>query len=230
MACGKCLGSQLPGPVGEVLCEQNWKIFYGIAAIIVAAIGVLTNNVQYYSNLLASYCNASLQTTSKIKSNEEECIVVAPLYKPFALSLLEAKAKPGMVEIASSPRMEGTDKNNIMVAAEEGSKTYAGLGSNYIKNNPGADENFFSICTAEIINGTVTVVEGFDPIKDKVKIFCSEHILQENDRTIRYDPSENVTYIDIFVHQDIHEYEDITAIAFLGKIDLTNSIILNEPW
>jgi hypothetical protein len=130
-------------------------------------------------------------------------------------------------KVESSKIMTGTPEGDLMIADAGGSDVFAKGGLNYVIAKEGEDNLFYSLCSTKIIYNKVNVVEGFDPKKDKLKIFCAHNeILPEAIRII-HDKFEGmpVTYVQI---QGKHS---LTAIALLGDIDIkVKDIILNERW
>lgn len=144
-------------------------------------------------------------------------------YEPFAFSGEEVDIN--VVEPAKI--MEGTKDGDLMIADPEGSEIFAKGGLNYVILGDGSNEVYYSLCSTKIINKEVNVIEGFDPKKDKLKIFCAHHKITEKDISIIHDrvEGEEVTYIQV---QGKHS---LTAIALLGNINISvGDIILNEKW
>ncbi len=144
-------------------------------------------------------------------------------YIPFA-----TKADSlGLNEISIAEVMEGTPENDLLISSPKGSKIFAKAGLNYIIANEGADELYFSLCSTKIIDGQVSVVEGFDPKKDKLYIYCGHHEISPKDIKIIHGNFEEqpVTYV------QIEGEHSVSAIALLGDIDINiKDIILNKRW
>ena len=142
-------------------------------------------------------------------------------YVPFSLKADSLDLK----EIPIAEVMEGTPENDLLVADPKGSKIFAKGGLNYIVVNEGADELYFSLCSTKIIDGQVSVVEGFDPNQDKIYIYCGHHEINSKDIKIIHGSFEEqpITYIQI---QGEHA---MSAVALLGDIDIkVKDIRLNK--
>lgn len=130
--------------------------------------------------------------------------------------------------IETGPEMVGSSENaELFIAATEGSKIFAKGNLNYIVDNTGPDELYFSLCNSKVIDGKVTVVENFDPTQDKIKIFCGHDKVTPEQISIIHDEYEGmpITYI------QVQGKNDITAIALLGNIDIkVEDIVLNESF
>ncbi len=146
-------------------------------------------------------------------------------YKPFALSadVPDYKLNP----IDSSTRMKGTPKNDKMLASHEGSSIFAIGGLNYMIAGPSADKFYFSLCSTDIIDEKVGVIENFDIQLDKIVFFCTKIDIHKEMINIFHDQVDNVaiTYVQVCGQ------EKCSAIALMGDIPLTvGDIILNELW
>ncbi len=130
-------------------------------------------------------------------------------------------------KVESSKIMTGTPEGDLMIADVSGSDIFAKGGLNYVIAKEGEDTLFYSLCSTKIIDNKVNVVEGFDPKKDKLKIFCAHNEIIPEAISIIHDKFEGmpVTYVQV---QGKHS---LTAIALLGDIDIkVKDIILNERW
>jgi|GEM_PF-4600014 hypothetical protein len=130
--------------------------------------------------------------------------------------------------ITSASEMEGTmEESELFIAAPEGSRIFPKGQLNYIVNNDGVDEIYFSLCSSKVVDGQVSVIEGFDPKKDKLIFFCGRNEITLDQIQIIHDEFEGmpITYIEV---QGKHS---ITAVALLGDIEITpNDIVLNKPF
>jgi len=145
-------------------------------------------------------------------------------YRPLSMSMEDAA---NLDKIDSASKMEGSEENNLLIADKEGSQIFAKKGLNYVVGGDGADEFYYSLCSTNIIDDQVNVVEGFDPSKDKLVLFCAHHNISPKDIQIIHSrvDGEDVTFVEI---QGKHK---ITAIALLGNIDLkVSDIVLNKRW
>ena len=130
-------------------------------------------------------------------------------------------------KVESGKIMTGTPDGDLMIADADGSDIFAKGGLNYVIAKEGEDNFFYSLCSTKIIDNKVNVIEGFDPKKDKLKIFCAHNEILPEAIKIIHDKFEGkpVTYVQI---QGRHS---LTAIALLGEVDIkVKDIILNERW
>lgn len=144
-------------------------------------------------------------------------------FEPFAITANGLTLN----SIPSDKIMEGTAEGDLMIASPEGSKIFAKGGLNYVISNAGPDEFYYSLCSTKIIDNKINVIEGFDPKKDKLKIFCSHHSIQLEDLNIIHGKFKkmDITYVTIK-----GEHTD-TALALLGNINIkATDIILNDRW
>ncbi len=155
-----------------------------------------------------------------IKSEQQQQVA----YAPCAISAVELDFST----ITSAVEMVGTmDESELFIAAPEGSRIFPKGQLNYIVAGEGPDEIYFSLCSAKIIEGQVSVVEGFNPEQDKLKIFCGHHKISHDQIRIIHDEFEGmpITYV------EVQGKKHLTAIALLGDIDLKpEDIIINEPF
>lgn len=204
MSCGQCAGSKassflgLPAFVSELFCSQNRAVVYNTFKYAVPGIGAY---IGYITNFYGKG------------------------YTPFSLSSDTPGYKINVVR--SSVKMIGTSDNDLMIAYPEGSKIFAKGGLNYVVAGSGEDELYYSLCSTDVINGKVGVVEGFNPVQDKIKFFCTKKTVLLEDIRIIHDTLDDtdVTYI------EVTGGSKISAIALLGDIPIeANDIILNEAW
>jgi hypothetical protein len=150
-----------------------------------------------------------------------QSLCLAADYKPLALSANELNLSP----LPVAKEIEGTKGNDYIIADITGSKILARGGLNYIVLKGGNNQVFFSLCGSKIIDSKVSVIENFNPKKDKLKIFCGHNKINHSQLSI-----EHVVYNDkpiTYVHVNGKHHD--SAIALLGNIDLKISdIILNE--
>ena len=155
-----------------------------------------------------------------IKSQEQQKVA----YSPCAITAMGLDFST----VTSAAEMVGSmDESELFIAAPEGSRIFPKGGLNYVVANDGADEIYFSLCSSKIIDGQVTVIEGFNPEKDKLTFFCGHNVILPEQIEIIHDEFEGmpVTYV------QVQGKKDITAIALLGDIDITpEDIILNEKF
>lgn len=197
-------GSKAAGyAAGFFACETNQNMAYAaVAGVGTIIVGYVTKFGEYFN------------FWSKVTS-----------YKPFALS----SDTPGyeMNVVSSSVKMLGTPENDLMMAYLEGSKIFAKGGLNYIVAGDGEDELYYSLCSTDVINGKVGVIEGFNPVQDKIKFFCTKKTVYPEDIRVIHDKMDDidVTYIEVTGENKI------SAIALLGDISIeVDDIILNEAW
>lgn len=130
--------------------------------------------------------------------------------------------------ITSAAEMEGTmDNSELFIAAPEGSRIFPKGQLNYIITNDGIDEIYFSLCSSKIIEGQVSVIEGFNPENDKLIFFCGRNEITIDQIQIIHDEFEGmpITYV------EVKGKHTTTAVALLGDINITpNDIILNKPF
>lgn len=148
-------------------------------------------------------------------------------YKPVALSMEAFKdyQEHEIVAINSS-KTEGTPENDLIIACAEGGKIFAKGGLNYMVAGLGVDKFYFSLCSTDIIDNKVGVIERF-AANDFIHLFCTKKIITKNDVQIIHDNTEeqNITYI------QVQGDDKISAIALLGNIDIkVEDIVLNEKW
>ncbi|MCT4635937.1 MAG: hypothetical protein N4A31_06860 [Rickettsiales bacterium] len=197
-------GSGAAGQVaGSLACKTNQKIVY------TAVVGVSTAIGGYFAKF-GEYFNYQ----SKVIN-----------YEPFALS----SDTPGyeMNVVRTSVKMLGTSEDDLMVACPQGSKIFAKGGLNYVVVGSGEDELYYSLCSTDVINSKVGVIEGFSPAQDKIKFFCTKKTVYPEDIKIIHDKVDNtdVTYIEVAGENKI------SAIALIGDISIeVSDIILNEVW
>ena len=145
-------------------------------------------------------------------------------YRPCATSAEGSN----LATVETSAEMIGSNKiDELFIAAPEGSKIFSKGGLNYIVANDGADEIYFSLCSAKIIDDKVMVIEGFNLKEDKLKIFCAHNHISASQIKIIHDEFEGfeVTYV------QVEGKHSNTAIALLGNIEITpEDVILNEPF
>lgn len=197
-------GSEAAGKaVGFLACKTNQNIAYAAVAGVTTAIGGYFAKIGEYFNFQSKVIN----------------------YEPFALS----SDTPGyeMNVVRTSVKMLGTSENDLMVAYPEGSKIFAKSGLNYVVAGNGEDEFYYSLCSTDVINGKIGVIEGFNPAQDKIKFFCTKKTVYPEDIKIIHDKVENtdVTYIEVAGDNKI------SAIALIGDIPIeVSDITLNEAW
>lgn len=130
--------------------------------------------------------------------------------------------------VQSATEMEGSiEESELFIASPEGSKIFAKGGLNYIVANTGPDEFYFSLCSSKIIEGQVSVIEGFDSSKDKIVFFCGHSKINYDQVRIIHDEYEGIeiTYV------EVQGKQTVTAVALVGNIDLKpTDIILNKPF
>jgi hypothetical protein len=198
-------GSEAAGAVvGGLACQTNQKLVY------VAIAGVGTAIGGYFVEI-GEYFNFQSQGITS--------------YKPFSLSSDTPGYKMNIVR--PSVKMLGTSENDLMIAYPEGNKIFAKGGLNYVVAGDGPDELYYSLCSTDIIDGKVGVVEGFNPVEDKVKFFCTKKTVALEDIKIIHDKLDDVdvTYI------EVTGGDKISAIALLGDISIEpTDITLNEAW
>lgn len=164
------------------------------------------------------------------------CISVLSLYFYYKSQNQRPNYQPCAVEanglslptVPSSSEMIGSiEESELFIASPEGSKIFAKGGVNYIVANSGSDEFYFSLCSSKIIEGQVSVIEGFDLEKDKIIFFCGHSKIKHDQVRIIHDEYEGtaITYVEV---QGKHS---ITAVALIGNIDIKSTdIILNKPY
>ena len=136
------------------------------------------------------------------------------------------------VEIESSPRMEGDEHDNILVAHPEGSQIFPGLGINVVYAGVGQDNIYFSMCKTQVIDGKSTIIKNFDPTQDKVTLFCSQRMIELDDISYDYDPENDETYVKVTNNvnpKDGSPYKDLFFIIE-GDHDAGLDIVLNQKW
>jgi hypothetical protein len=149
-------------------------------------------------------------------------------YKPVALSVGGFKVYQEHEILATNPsKTEGTPENDLIIAYVEGGKIFAKGGLNYLVAGPGVDKFYFSLCSTDIIENKVGVIEGFDSANDFIHLFCTKKIITKNNIQIIHDniDGQDITYI------QAQGNDKISAIALLGDINITvENIVLNEKW
>jgi hypothetical protein len=240
MSCGKCAGSQVGksflGWIGEIIfCEQYRAFFYEGAKYCIAVTTAAVAGIYTYfltgNQTEKSIMKDDIETS--IKLNGIDCL-------PFATSLAEAENQEDMNIVTSQSVMEGSYGNDIMLADEKGSKMFADGGLNYMIASPAEDEFSFSLCgikiedkTLEVITIT-NVIEGFNPIQDKIKFFCMEHNLEPANFEILHDSINGMDMTYIYIHvvdKAVHEEDDDAFIALVGNLEINSSdFVLNEAW
>ncbi len=142
-------------------------------------------------------------------------------YVPFVISANKINVAP----LDKTKIIEGTRNDDFIIANDDGSKIFSKGGLDYIILGDGNDEIYFSLCGAKIIDGKVSVIENFNPLQDKIKIFCAHHEILPDDIKIFHNKykGKDFTYIHIKgQHRD-------SAFALLGNIKIdSGNIILNE--
>ncbi len=144
-------------------------------------------------------------------------------YKPFALSanVLDLNI------IKTTSLMKGTPENDLMIADENGSSIFAIGGLNYMIAGPGSDKFYFSLCSTDIIDGKVGVIEGFDIDLDKIDVFCTKTDVYKHMITIFHNQVDGRDYTYI----QVCGQEKCSAISLVGNIPLTvDDIVLNDRW
>ena len=136
------------------------------------------------------------------------------IYVPCATNAKDS----GFSQVETSREMIGGDKiDQLFVAAEEGSFINPKSGLNYIVAGSGADTIYFNMVSIKIIDKKITVVENFDPKKDKLEIFVPQYF-SLIEPVIKHSKFEGkpVTYVEFYDDQD----SIITAIALLGDVNI----------
>ena len=171
---------------------------------------------------------------------QEKCSSIAIpeniFLKPSNIELISCKAFASPTNIAdhklnsieASDRTKGTPEGDLIKVAENGSSIFAIAGLNYMIAGPGADKFYFSLCSTDIIDGQVGVIEGFDINLDKISFFCTKTEVHKEMISIFHDQQahdQEYTYIQVCGR------EKCSAIALIGNIPLNvDDLILNERW
>ena len=110
----------------------------------------------------------------------------------------------------SHPFTEGTSQNeSFTVPDNEKSQIFGKGGLDSFILSPGVDQLYFSMCSTKIIDNTMTTIWNFNPIEDKIYLFCT---------------LKDLDFDDIHFHKD----HRMTQIIISGKFEETGIAVYME--
>lgn len=218
--CCGCAKSEASGKLANVATTTLFGENFGKVAEFFTNIITCQRNVNIVKGLFAT--GGVLGAWSYFSySNDVPNII----YKPFSLSI--DNLNPSINKFYNVTKIKGTSESDLIISNPSGSAIFAIGGLNYLVAGKGPDAFYFSLCSTDIIDNKVSVIEGFNVLEDQVVFFCTKAIIHPEDITILHETVNNtdITYVHVVGN------EKNSSIALIGNIELNNSdIILNEKW
>ena len=139
-------------------------------------------------------------------------------FKPFALDLEQAEDF-GLIKVETAQVMIGdSEKNNLLIADDNGSKIWAKGGLNFMQASEAEDIFYFSLCSTKIIDNKVSVIADFNANQDILKFFCTKHQIQPEDITI--------THLEDSTCVEVKGINDTSVVCLAGDINLQSEDIV----